>query len=247
MGFFFKAGGGAGVSVHEESSYDGLATAAKTLDHAQLMRDTSTDFYYKNWKTGGPGIPVPVQYFDDVTGYASNGSGDFGYFTPSDSLADAVARGWSTIESNGGTVTKTAGNALTCSTTTAAGSLGAFQFDYQSAPYAADRVISLVVVESYAPSTAMSGSASKYEGSQFNTRANDGGTRYQLFCAFNHPTYTGQLNFGAEFTGGSLGDGDFQTFSSGGFYVITEITTARSLNVTQSLAKQRVASEPRSA
>lgn len=116
MGFFYKAGGGAGVSVHEESTYDALATASKTLPHEQLMLDTSTGFYYKNWKTGGPGIPVPVRYFDSVTGYATN-SGSVrsnAYFTLEDAEADVVSatngEDWTVFEGSGTSVSKTADN-----------------------------------------------------------------------------------------------------------------------------------------
>ena len=127
MGFFYKAGGGAGVSVHEESSYDALATAAKTLDHAQLMRDTSTDFYYKNWKTGGPGIPIPAEYFDNIGGYFSNASGN-AFWQLSDSLSDLTSRGFATGGAPAAAPTKSAGSALTLNSTTTPNTSGFLTF-----------------------------------------------------------------------------------------------------------------------
>jgi len=117
MGFFYKAGAAEGVTVVEGASYDALATSAKTQAHGVLMKDTSTGFYYKNWKTGGPGIPVPVRFFDDVSGYCSN-SGSLrpnAYFTLDDAEADIVSatagEDWTAVESTG-SISKTAGNPL---------------------------------------------------------------------------------------------------------------------------------------
>lgn len=117
MGFFYKAGAAAGVTVVEGASYDALATSAKTQPHDTLMLDTSTGFYYKVWKTGGPGIPVPVKYFDEVTGYVANGGSvrPNCYFTldEDDSFVTATAGEDFTFYPGGtGSYTKTAGNPL---------------------------------------------------------------------------------------------------------------------------------------
>lgn len=114
MGFFYKAG--AGETVVEGASYDALATSAKTEAHGVLMKDTSTGFYYKNWKTGGPGIPIPAEYFDNIGGYFSNASGN-AYYQLSDSLSDLTSRGFATGGTNA--PTKSAGSALVVNTGTA--------------------------------------------------------------------------------------------------------------------------------
>ena len=108
--------------IIEASSYNALATLSKTSDHGAFMKDTSTNLYYRNWKTGGPGIPVPVEYFKKVTnkgGYASNANGN-AFFTLVDdenSNNDLTNRGWTTdhrpnspTNSNTGTFSKTSGN-----------------------------------------------------------------------------------------------------------------------------------------
>ena len=111
MGFFYKAGGGGGgVTVVEGASFDALATSAKSQDHGVLMLDTSTGFYYKNWKTDGPGIPIPVEYFDDTGGYVGDSAAsEFNYFYGPDTLSGASGtmfdRGFTTIRTTGTGVT----------------------------------------------------------------------------------------------------------------------------------------------
>ena len=100
------------AGAHEGASYSALLDSAKSLAHGDLMTDTSTGFYFKNWKTGGPGVPVPVEFFDDVTGYLSNASGS-AYIEPGDALADVVGRGWVDDSRHEGSVAKTASNPLT--------------------------------------------------------------------------------------------------------------------------------------
>ena len=138
MGFFYKAGGGGGgVTVVEGASFDALATSAKSQDHGVLMLDTSTGFYYKNWKTGGPGIPVPVRYYDDVTAYSSNGGSvrSNAYFTLSDAEADIVTgtsgEDWTVFENASSSITKSADGPATLTATS--GSCG-LRF-FASAPH----------------------------------------------------------------------------------------------------------------
>jgi len=138
MGFFYKAGGGGGgVTVVEGGSFDALATSAKSQDHGVLMLDTSTGFYYKNWKTGGPGIPVPVRYYEDVTAYSSNSGAvrPNAYFTLADAEADIVTatsgEDWTVFESAGSSITKAADGPATLTATS--GSCG-LRF-FASAPH----------------------------------------------------------------------------------------------------------------
>ncbi|MDC1160135.1 hypothetical protein OAT10_00125 [Luminiphilus sp.] len=113
------AAAGSGVTIVEGASYDALATSAKSQDHGVLMLDTSTGFYYKNWKTDGPGIPIPVEYFDGIGGYVSNSTaGNFNYFYGPDTLSGTSGtmydRGFSAITSTGAgsTISKAAGGPL---------------------------------------------------------------------------------------------------------------------------------------
>ena len=113
-----------GATIVEGASFDALAILAKTKDHGVLMVDTSTGFYYKNWKTDGPGIPVPVRYYDDVTAYASNGGAvrPNAYFTLADAEADIVTgtsgEDWTVFENATSSITKSADGPATLTATT---------------------------------------------------------------------------------------------------------------------------------
>lgn len=111
MGFNAIYQPSSGTSINEQSSYSALLSASKSLFHGDLMKDTSTGFYYRVWATNGPGVPVPTEYFDDVSGYLSNASGK-AYIQPSDAIADLISRGWVNDSRHEGTVTKTANNPL---------------------------------------------------------------------------------------------------------------------------------------
>jgi hypothetical protein len=83
------------------------------------MLDTSTGFYYKNWKTDGPGIPIPVEYFEDIGGYVGNSTpGEFNYFYGPDTLSGSSGtmfdRGFTVIETTGtgSSASKAAGSPL---------------------------------------------------------------------------------------------------------------------------------------
>ena len=109
----------AGETIIEGASYDALATSSKGQDHGVLMLDTSTGFYYKNWKTDGPGIPIPVEYFDDIGGYVGNSTpGEFNYFYGPDTLSGLSGtmydRGFTDIVTtgSGSSVSKAAGGPL---------------------------------------------------------------------------------------------------------------------------------------
>lgn len=188
MGFFYKAGAAAGVTVVEGASYDALATSAKTQAHDTLMLDTSTGFYYKVWKTGGPGIPVPVRFFDDLTGYASNSGSNRSncYFTLDDVYADFIGTTAGqdfTVEIYNGnfTITKTAGNPLILSGTGATPEdNGSFYFQPTST---FDKCLTILKINSITGTSNHRG-----YGSMIRARAASGGTSYTHRINLSTPT-----------------------------------------------------------
>lgn len=232
------------VSAREEASYDLLAQAAKTLEHGVLMKDTSTGFYYKNWKTDGPGIPVPVQYFDDVTGYFSNGSSNFAYFTlddDEDTDSDLSGRGWTITQVNNGTVTKTAGNPAVISSDTTFFSRASVGFE-KSSSTTPQKYLLLVKIRSYAKST----TAVNYGPNlNFRLRTSDGNI-HRLYCAFGNPNSDGKLGVLNYASGGSVGVGDFVSFTSGWVLGIHDVTNADRLTIVQDLSQSKISAAPRS-
>ena len=225
MGFFYKAGGAAGTSVHEESSYTALATAAKTLDHAQLMRDTSTDFYYKNWKTGGPGIPVPVRYFDDVTGYFADASYS-AYIQPSDTLADLTGRGWTATEPGTSSVTKSASAALVVDSP--ANSNDTPSLGFQSTGRN-ERYLMIVDIDSLAVGTSggyTQGVADVFEPHDISKSPNG---RFLHYQNWSYDTVSNSsINYYVRYSGFSAynGAGPANAFSSGWIFRVFDVNTA---------------------
>lgn len=226
MGFFYKAGGGAGVSVHEESSYTALATAAKTLDHEQLMRDTSTDFYYKNWKTGGPGIPVPVRFFDDVTGYLTNASGN-AYIQPSDAIADLTGRGWVDDSRHEGSVSKTSGNPLILQipATRTSGAGGLLEFPTNTGNH--HRYLTIVNINSYDRGTNTS-TGNQAQGVLIQFALNNSGNTKSLRSIqnfSNNSTTAGKINLYHRTATSTfiLANGPHNAFTSGVLFTIHDL------------------------
>ena len=188
MGFFFKSGGGGdGVTVVEGASFDALATLAKSNDHGALMLDTSTGFYYKNWKTGGPGIPVPVRYYDDVTAYASNSGANRPncFFTLDDAYSDFIgttdAENFTTGTPGGSfTLTKTAGNPLILSGTSGSTDSGLIYFQPSSA---FDKCLMILKINS-----ATGTSNHRGYGSFIFPQAKNGSTVYSHRIGISTPT-----------------------------------------------------------
>ncbi len=64
----------------------------------------NNDMVFNALVSEGPGILIPSDLYDRVTGYVSNASGA-SHLTTSDTKADLTGRGWTITESNQGTVT----------------------------------------------------------------------------------------------------------------------------------------------
>lgn len=244
MGFFYKAGAAAGVTVVEGASYDALATSAKTQAHDTLMLDTSTGFYYKNWKTNGPGIPIPVQYFDDVTDYFSNGTGDYCFMTlddDEDTDSDLTNRGWFVTATLGATVSKTSGNPLIVNTPAVTGAKGTFDFQKINSTTPLKYLV-LCKIRSY------SASGSRYSFGpliNYRLRTSDG-IVHRFYNAFANTNSNGELGVIDYGSGGAVGIGDFVPFTSGWILGVHDVTNADRLTICQDLSQSRISAAPRS-
>jgi hypothetical protein len=98
---------GAGGATTAASLDAALTAARASASSGDLYEDTSTGRVYA-YLDEGPGLLVPADVFDVISGYVSNASGD-AYVQTSDAEADFVARGWVAAESGTGSVSKVAG------------------------------------------------------------------------------------------------------------------------------------------
>ena len=95
------------------SDYDAALTALRA-DAAAADGDVyqlNNDLVFIAYVSEGPGILIPSDLYDRVSGYVSNASGD-SYFTTADSKAVLISRGWTITENNEGTVTGGSGSAF---------------------------------------------------------------------------------------------------------------------------------------
>jgi len=227
MGFFYKAGGGDGVEVVEGASYSALASSAKSQAHGVLMRDTSTDFYYKNYKTGGPGIPVPVEYFDSVTGYLSNASGN-AYIAPADSYSDLTSRGWANNDTNAGTSTKTAGADLVLDvpTSAATGSRAGTWFTATGASH--QQYLSIITISSYTPGQTGGTGHEAWNGLSLmwaaNNTAGSGSTRLYYNLSFGSTTASRYTLYQRNSSAITAGSGPNSSFTSGTVITIADFS-----------------------
>jgi len=227
MGFFYKAGTVEGEPVVEGASYNALASSAKSQAHGVLMKDTSTGFYYKNYRTGGPGIPVPVEYFDSVTGYLSNASGN-AFVAPADSYSDLLSRGWSNNDLNDGTSTKTSGADLVLDVPTSAawGSRAGTWFIGTGASH--QQYLSIMTISSYTPGP--TGGAGHNYGTGLailwaaNNTAGTGSTRLHYNLSFGATT-AGRYTLSITNAGGTtVGDGPNASFTSGTVITVADFS-----------------------
>ncbi len=80
----------------------------------------ANDMTFNAFTSEGPGILIPSDLYDRVSGYVDNASGD-AYFVSADTEAEIIARGWAVAEANGGTVTGGNGSAFRCDSGAASG------------------------------------------------------------------------------------------------------------------------------
>jgi hypothetical protein len=95
------------------TDYDAALTALRadaTASDGDLYQ-LDNDMIFVAYTSEGPGILIPSDLYDRVSGYASNASGD-SYLTTSDTKADLTGRGWTITENNEGAVTGGDGSAF---------------------------------------------------------------------------------------------------------------------------------------
>jgi len=228
MGFFYKAGGGGGgVTVVEGASFDALATSAKSQDHGVLMLDTTNNLYYKNWKTGGSGIPVPVEYFDDVTGYLTNASGNC-YMSPADSYADLTARGFVNFDQGTGTSTKIAGSDLVLDVPTSAAVDSRAGTWFSGTGTSHQQYLSIITISSFAPGSTGSSGHDFWNGLNFlwaaNNTAGSGSTRLYWNLSLGASTNSRYTLYQRNAGGNTTGTGPNASFTSGTVITVADFS-----------------------
>ena len=228
MGFFYKAGGGGGgVTVVEGGSFDALATSAKSQDHGVLMLDTTNNLYYKNWKTGGSGIPVPVEYFDDVTGYLTNASGNC-YMSPADSYADLTARGWVNFDQGTGTSTKIAGSDLVLDVPTSAAVDSRAGTWFTGTGTSHQQYLSIITISSFAPGSYGGSNHEYWNGLTFLWAADNttgsGSTRLYWNLSLGASTNSRYTLYQRNLGGPTTGTGPNASFTSGTVITVADFS-----------------------
>jgi len=97
------------------ADYDTALTALRADAGASDgdLYQLANDMTFNAFTSEGPGILIPSDLYDRVSGYVSNVTGA-SYLTTSDSKTDLTTRGWAVTESNEGTVTGGEGSAFRC-------------------------------------------------------------------------------------------------------------------------------------
>ena len=129
------------------ADYDAAITALRsdvTASDGDLYQ-LDNDMTFNAFVSEGPGILIPSDLYDRVSGYVDNASGD-AYFISADTEAEIVARGWVIVENNNGTVSGGNGSPFRCDSGTSAGGAadtGAIQFTPSSSQSSIIQIVKL--------------------------------------------------------------------------------------------------------